>query len=277
MAWNAAAPYTGALQYFDDSGTALGDVQGGELVIDPNTQIEGAIGGQASAQGGMIGITARLDLLEPVVTYLTGMPRATASTQSTAYDFECGTTDGDYNLTRVQPAGLSYEVSQDRPIPRCTLEYMAALIAEGSTGSAQAASAGLTDCMSDFDVAIDGSDYGCQRFAIRLTNNPRPYRTLDAKSTNAKRFPDAILLGPDQWSVTLDLAKKLPVASSSIIADEIDTDIDVVITGKGVVFTLSDLCSGRERGPFQGDSGLVIWTYELQSLPGFGKGQISAL
>lgn len=274
MAWNTAAPYIGALQYFDDSGTAIGDVRGGELVIDPNVQIESAIGGQASSQGGMIAVTARVDLLEPVKSYLTGIPRATASTQSTAYDFECGTTDGDYNLTKVQPVGLSYEVSNDRPIPRCSIDYWAALIGEGSTGSGQAASAGNTSCFSDFNVEVDSADYFCQRFAIGMRANPRWFRTLATKTTG-KRFPDAVILGTEVWTVSLDLAKKIPLATSKIITDSIDQDIDVIITGSSLTFTLSGLQSPRERGPFQGDNGLVIWTYDFQSLPGFGHGLVS--
>ena len=274
MAWNGLAPYTGALQYFDDSGVAIGDVQGGELTIDPNVQIESAIGGQASAQGGLIAVTARVQLLEPVKAYLTGIPRSTASTQSTNYDFECGTTDGDYNLTKVQPVGFSYEASAEGRIPRCSIDYWAALIAEASTGSPQAASAGLTDCWSDFDVAVDATDYMCQRFAISMRANPRWFRTLKAKTTNFKRFPDAVLLGTQQWNLSLDCAKKMPVAASKIIADAIDQDIDVIITGAGVTFTLSGLQTPRERGPFQGDNNLVIWTYDFQSLTGFGHGQI---
>lgn len=271
--WNGLAPYTGALQYLDDNGTAIGDVRGGELVIDPNVQAEAAIGGQASAQGGMVQTTLRVDLLEPVKSYLTGIPRSTAATQSTNYDLECGTVDGDYNLTKMQAAGFSYEVSQDQPIPRVSIDYWAALIGEADTGSAQAGSSGLTDCMSDFDVDVDGSDYECQRFAVSLATNPQWYRSLDAKGTN-KRFPDAVILGTEAWTVTLDLAKKLPVSVTSIIADTIDQDIDIVITGTGITFTLSSLLTPRERGPFVADNNLVIWTYDFQSLPGFGLCQV---
>lgn len=274
MAWNGLSPYTGALQYFDDDGTSIGDVRGGELVIDPNVQIEPALGGNASSQGGVIAVTTRVDLLEPVKTYLSGMLRATASTQTTNLDFECGTTDGDYNLTLVQPAGFSYEVSNDRPIPRCTLEYWAARIAEASTGSAQIGSAGNTSCFSDFDVAIDGSDYFCTRFAVGMRTNPRLFRTLDTKSASSKRFPDAVILGSEQWTLSLDLAKKLPVATSSIIADSIDQDIDVIITGSSLTFTLSSLQTPRERGPFAGPNEIVLWRYDFQSLPGFGLCQI---
>lgn len=274
MAWNGLAPYTGALQYFDDAGVAIGDIRGGELAIDPNVQIEGAIGGQASSQGGIIATTVRVDLLEPVKAYLTGIPRATASTASTAYDFECGTTDGDYNLTKVQAAGFSYEVSNDRPIPRVSIDYWAAKVAEAATGSAQAASAGLTDCFSDFSITIDALDYLCTRFAISMRANPRWFRAFGAKGSGNKRFPDIVLLGQEQWALSLDLAKKIPVASSSLLADSIDQDIDVIITGAGITFTLSGLQTPRERGPFQGAGDLVLWTYDFNSLPGFGHGAI---
>ena len=270
MAWNGLAPYTGALQYFDDSGTAIGDIQGGQLRIDPNVQIEGGIGGQASSQGGLIATTARVQLLEPVVGYLTGIPRATASTQSTAYDFECGTTDGDYNLTKVQPVGFTYEVSNDRPIPRVSIDYWAALIAEGTTGSGQAASAGLTDCFNNFTVTVDTADYLCTRFSVSLQARARWFRAF----TGSTRFPDAVILGEERWRCSLDLAKKIPHASSSIIANSIDQDIDVLITGTGITFTLSSLQTPTETGPFVGAGDLVLWTYDFESLPGFGLCQI---
>ena len=273
MAWNGTEIITAALQYLDDDGTALGDVRGGELSINPNVQIEGAIGGQSSVQGGIIEANLTVDLLEPVKAYITGMPRATAATQSTNYDFECGTTDGSYNLSLMQPAGFTYEVQPlTNNIPRCELRYAIARVAEASTGSAQAASAGMADCGTDFDVTIDTTDYRCRRAAVTLATGPQPVRSVDTKATGYKRWPDAYILAGqgDRWSCSLDLEKKLPVASSSLLADTVDADIDIVIAGTSITFTLSSLVTPTEVMPFESGDGIVLYRYEFQSLPGFG-------
>jgi len=279
MAWNSTPVITKAVQYLDDNGTAIGDLIGGELSIDPNVAIASGIGGQSSAQGGVIGISLRVDLVDPVLSYITGMPRATATTQSTNYDFECGTTDGDYNLTLMQPAGFTYELEGvPGTQPRCTLNYMAAKIAEASTGSAQAASAGFTDCSSAFDVTIDSTDYRCRRASVTLATNPQPTRSLDAKPSGSKRFPDAYILGGqgDVWTCQLDLEQKILVANSSILADAIDQDIDIVITGTSIAFTLSSMLTPTEVMPFEGGDGIVLYRYNFQSLPGFGLCQVGA-
>ena len=276
MAWGDIV--TGALQYLDDSGTALGVVQGGSLSINPNVQVESGIGGQSSAQGGRIETVLTADLLEPVLSYITGMPRATVSTQSTAYTLETGTDGGDYNLTRVQPAGFTFGASAEGRLPTCQLRYWAAKIAEAATGSSQSAPSGLTDCWFDFDVAIDGSDYGCQNFSVSMDAGPSWYGSLDAKSSTDKRFPRAVILagGGDKWSLSLGLAKKIPAATSLILADAIDEDIDIVIAGSGITFTLSSLLTPTETGPFEGGDGIVIYQYEFQAKPGYGLCTVGA-
>jgi len=276
MAW-PTTPITGDLQYLDDSGTALGDIRGGEMRVDPNVQIEDAIGNQSSAQGAVIATTLRADVLEPVLTYITGMPRAAVATQSTNYDFECGCTGGDYNLSKIQPAGFSYEFDAlNGGIPRVELNYWAALIAEGSTGSAQAASAGLTDCSTDFVVSVEGSEVLAGVCTFRLNTNPRWFRAATTK-TSGKRFPDCVMLGRDEWSCSLALAQKLAFSATSIITDDIDQGLTIGAVGQGIGFTLSNCCSPVEPYEFVGSGDIVWWRYDFQCIRGAGTGQVYAV
>lgn len=277
MAW-PTDPITGALQSVDDAGTAIGKVRGGELVIDPNVQMEKAIGGQSSAQGAVIGINLGVDLLEPVLTYITGMPRSTAATQSTAYDLEVGTTGGEYALTRVQPAGFEYSFdAMGGGWPRVRLNYMAGKASEETTGSTMASPSGLTDCSTDFAVTLDGTDYLFGECTIRLNTNAFPFRSAGSKTTNEKRFPDAIMLGTDDWSCSVATAQKIPASVIDYLLDDIDSGLELIATGQGIVFTLSNLCSGRMTMPFVGENNVVWYRYEFENLPGYGNAQVGAV
>jgi hypothetical protein len=279
MAWNSAAPYTKALMFIHDAGVALGGPRGGELTIDPNVELVAGVGGQSAAQGGVIATTLRVDLFNPVKSYLTGMPRASVSTQSTNYDFEVGVSDGSWNLTKIQPAGFNFGFTANpAAMPTWTLNYWAALAAESASGAAQAANAGtVTDCGTDFVVTVDTLDAYCVGGTVALNTNPSWFRAANTKSAGYKRFPDAVLLGGggDVWSCHLDCAKRILETTTDNFADTIDYGIEVKITGSTVSFTLSNLCSPRETTPFPTDDGPVIWGYDFVSLPGFGKGLVS--
>ena len=120
-------------------------------------------------------------------------------------------------------------------------------------------------------MLVESTDYYCQGFQLRLKTNPMWFTTLDSRASGSKRKPVKVLLGKEDWTLTLDCAARVPAASSSIVADSITTDLGIVIAGSGVTFTLSGFNSPSERGPFEGDSGLVIWRYTFTSNKDFGS------
>jgi Phage tail tube protein len=267
MALNENAPYTGAVQYLMDynAGTtlAVGVVVGGSYDINANLRRAYGIGGQKLSRGGLVAATVQVELQEPLKNLFTGMLRATPATAVASRDFVFGNQDGEWKYEGCQPGGFAFECAASA-IPQATVAYWAKTPSQTEIGGSQAAvSGGLTDNWSDFDVLVDAADYQCQRFRLTLKTNPFGFTTLDSRPTGSKRLPVEVLLGGQEVELELDCAAQIPAASSSIIADTVDNDIDVVIAGTGITFTLSNLNTPLESGPFENDSGLVIWRYRF--------------
>ena len=207
------------------------------------------------------------------------MPRATIATQSTGLDLECGTAGLGYDLTGVQPAGFTFEFDAFAGgIPRCVLNYWAAKAAASAAGNTQAASAGLADCGTSFAVTIDGEDYLAGPVSISLDTQPKWFRAASAdKGANERRFADCVMLGNDVWSARVSTALKIPDSVIDILLDTVDQGIELIATGAGISFTLSNLVSPPQVIPWQGDNGIVWYQYDFTSLPGFGKGYATAL
>jgi len=279
LALNANAPYTGAVQYFMEftppsSYAAPGVVVGGRYEVDARLRTAAGIGGQKVTRGGVVVARAEVELEEPLKAILSDMLRDTPSTKVTAKSFYFGNQDGEWTYTDCQPGGFTATCGvgleegqrntdrQDRF--RVRAEFWAKTPAQSATGASQeAVSGGITDNWSDFDVEVDSTDYACQRFELRLKTNPFVYSTLDSRSADSKRLPVEVLLGSQDVDLALYCAKQIPAASSSLLADAVDNDMDVVIAGTGVTFTLSGLNTPIEEGPFRNASGLVVWRYRF--------------
>ena len=268
MALNANAPYTGAVQYFmqftaPSTYTAPGIVVGGKYEVDARLRTADGIAGQRLTRGGVVTARVEVELEEPLKAILSGMLRATPATKVAAKTFCFGNQDGEWTYADCQPGGFVATCAVDESF-RAKATFWAKTPAQTETGDAQEAVAGgIADNWSDFDVLVDSTDYACQRFELALKANPYVYSTLDARSEGTKRLPVDILLGSQQVALTLDCAKQIPAASSSLLADAIDTDLDVVIAGSGVTFTLSGLTTPVELGAFRNESGLVVWRYHF--------------
>jgi hypothetical protein len=268
LALNANAPYTGAVQYFmqhtpPSTYAAPGVVVGGQYAIDGRLRTADGLAGQRVTRGGVVSAAVEVELEEPVKAILAGMLRATPATKVTAKTFVFGNQDGEWTYADCQPGGFTAACEVDRSL-RVKAAFIAKTPAQSATGDSQEpVSGGITDNWSDFDVLVDAADYGCQRFELTLKTNPYLYSTLDSRAEGAKRLPVEVLLGAQQVELLLDCAKQIPAASSSLIADAIDTDLDVVIAGTEVTFTLSGLASPQELGAFRNESGLVVWRYKF--------------
>ncbi|MBM3477495.1 MAG: hypothetical protein FJX75_29850 [Armatimonadetes bacterium] len=268
MALNANAPYTGAVQYFmqfdaPSTYTAPGVVVGGSYAVDGRLRTADGIAGQRVTRGGIVGAAVEVELEEPVKALLADMLRAAPATKVAAKTFVFGNQDGEWTYTDCQPAGFTATCEVDKSF-RAKVGFVAKTPDQTETGDTQeAVTGGITDNWSDFDVLVDGTDYGCQRFELRLKTNPYLFSTLDARTEGARRLPVEVLLGAQQVELTLDCANQIPAASSSVIADAIDTDIEAVIAGTGVTFALSGLATPEELGSFRNESGLVIWRYKF--------------
>jgi hypothetical protein len=268
LALNANAPYTGAVQYFmqytaPDTYAAPGVVVGGRYEVNARLRTADGIAGQRVTRGGVVTARVEVELEEPLKEIMSGMLRAAPATKAAAKSFYFGNQDGEWTYTDCQPGGFTAVCAVDESF-RVKAAFWAKTPAQTATGDAQeAVSGGLADNWSDFDVLVDSTDYACQRFELALKTNPYGYSTLDARSEGVKRLPVEILLGAQQTELLLDCAKQIPAASSSVLADAIDTDLDVVIAGSGVTFTLSGLATPIELGSFRNESGLVVWRYKF--------------
>ena len=268
MALNTNAPYTGAVQYFmqhtaPSTVAAPGVVVGGKYDVDARLRTASGIAGQKVTRGGVVAARVEVELEEPLKAILADMVRATPATRVTAKSFYFGNQDGEWTYTDCQPGGFAAQCGVGESF-RAAAEFFAKTPAQTEVGDTQEAVAGgITDNWSDFDVLVDAVDYGCQRFELRLKTNPFVYSTLDSRSSGAKRLPVEVLLGTQDIELLLDCAKQIPAASSSLLEDTVDNDIDVVIAGSGVTFTLGDLNTPVELGPFENASGLVVWRYRF--------------
>ena len=268
MALNANAPYTGAVQYFvqytaPSTYAAPGVVVGGKYEVNARLRTASGIGGKKVTRGGVVAARVVVELEEPLKTIMSGMLRAVPATKVTAKAFQFGNQDGEWTYTDCQPGGFTAKCGVEESF-RVAAEFWAKTPSQTTAGRTQdAVSGGITANWSDFDVLVDATDYACQRFELRLKTTPFVHSTLDSRSSGTKRLPVEVLLGTQQVELTLDCAKQLPAASSSLLADSVDTDIDIVLAGTGVTFTLTGLNTPVETGPFENESGLLVWRYRF--------------
>jgi hypothetical protein len=242
---------------------APGVVVGGQYEVNARLRTAEGIAGQKVSRGGVVTARVVAELEEPLKAILADMVRATPATSVTGKDFCFGNQDGEWTYAACQPGGFTARCGVGESF-RVKAEFWAKTPSQTESGQTQEAVAGgITDNWSDFDVLVDATDYACQRFALELRTNPFVYSTLDSRSEGAKRLPVEVLLGAQEVELTLDCAKQIPAASSSLLADAVDNDLDVVIAGTGVTFTLSGLNTPVELGPFENQSGLVVWRYQF--------------
>ena len=268
MALNTNAPYTGAVEYFmqydaPSTYTAPGIVVGGQYKIDNNIRWSRGVAGQSVPRAGIARARCSAVLVEPLKALMSGMVRATPASTVTAKSFSFGNQDGEWTYTDCQPGGFIAQCEVAKPFT-VQADLWAKTPAQTETGDSQeAVSGGITDKWSDFDVLIDAADYGVQSFKLALLTNPFLYSTLDARSADSKRLPVEVLLGVQDVILELECAKQISAAGSSIIADDIDEDIDIVIAGTGVTFTMSGLATPREIGPYENEQKLLVWKYKF--------------
>jgi len=239
-------------------------VVGGKYKVDGQLRHAEGIAGQRVTRGGIVAAQCSVVLEEPLKALMSGMLRPTPATTVAAKSFYFGNQDGEWTYTDCQPGGFIAKCAVNQSLTT-QADFWANTPAQTAVGDSQeAVSGGIADNWSDFDVLVDSVDYACQSFKLSLNTNPFLFSTLDARSTDSKRLPVEVLLGSQEVELVLECAKQIPAASTSVLADDIDTDIDVVIAGDDVTFTLSGLGTPEEVGPYQKDSSLLIWRYTFE-------------
>jgi len=258
---NALAPYTGAVQAAEVGGVEPGYVTGGSWEIPQAVTPTNAIGMLRSIHGGLIVPTCSIECHQPVLALLSGMLRTASTSSVTCASVVVSDADTIWTLSSPQPSGFTVRGAVGEPLT-ATLGYQAALAANTGSPITMTGPSGITDLWYEIGVTVDTVAYHCQSFDITLNTNPTPYGHCDTKSTN-KRFPTSILLGVQDVTLALTLAKQLPIAG--VTADAIDHAIDVVITGPDVTFTFADLLQPDLSVGLMGDSGLVTYSYNFQA------------
>lgn len=280
MALNTNAPYTGAVQYAHIASAAPGYVTGGNYDIPQAINPTNAIAMLRSVHGGLIVPTCSIEVHQPVLARLSEMIRASSTSSVASATVVVGNQDTEWTLSSAQPSGFTARCAVGEPLT-ATLGYQAALAAPTTTGDTQETlGTAITDLWYEIDCKISSTAqsltnqrYHCQSFDITLNTNPIPYGHCDTKSSS-KRFPTAILLGAQDVTLSLTLAKQLPTAG--VIADAYDVDMDIVITGPDVVFTFSDLCQPDHSEGIMGDGGLVTYTYNFTAAKQLGVLTVTA-
>ena len=252
------------------TGTTIGDVKaGGNFTVDPAVINDISIDGMTVSQGGMVKTTFEIEVLRPVKTYLTAMLRGNAASAVAAKEFTVGKSDGRVYVVGCKPSGFTYGAGVDQ-IPRTRLGYWGLTPTEVASGATlqPTAAGGVSDGWSGFSVLLGtttgtGVNYGVQSFELTLNTNPLWYGELSAKTAGVKRIPTAVLLGQQDWSLTLDCATKITHTVAKLTADAIATDFSFTADAADIDFTLGGMPTPAEPWEMKGPGELVTWRYQF--------------
>ncbi len=254
------------------TGTSIGDVKGYTFNIDPNVLQDVSIDGITLSQGGVVKTTLDIEVNRPVKTFLTGMLRTSSGTSvTTAKEFTVGSQTGRVYVVGCQPAGFTYGVTQDQ-IPHCTLRYWGLMATEVTTGThvQPTQAGGVSDGWHNFVALLGtttgtGVDYGVQSFEIALNTNPQWYTDISSVKTSAqKRIPTAVLLGAQDWTLTMDCTTKISHTVAKLTADDIVSDFSFTGDGGDIDFALASMPTPAEPWEIRGPNDLVVWRYQFK-------------
>jgi hypothetical protein len=198
---------------------------------------------------------------DPLQSILADMVRATPINTVTAKTFKLGTQDFEWLMTDCQPGGFTVGCRAGE-LPSYKASFVALTPTEGTTGDTQEVVTGeMIDNWCDFGVTVDTRAFDWESWELALETNPILVASGDEAGSGTARLPYCIRLGAQRARFTLESKKKIAVGYSSVLADDIDTGIDIVVTGSGAIYTLSGMNTPQEEGPLQNDSGIVVYRY----------------
>jgi len=235
---------SGLLQYLDvGAGTSVsasvGKVTGGEWRIDPNVVHRESIGAQDTVTGGPLEPGGSAEFMVSASTVIDWAIRSSFTNPSlTALCFiggfnadarkQTGAVINTMNLKCAVGEPLSASIEwmclTDVPDSSSAQSYLTTTVYEWFTGTA----------------TIGGSTLQCQSFDIALNNNCSYVYSLDATSSGTRRMPDAIHVGSQEVSVSVDYLTR---PTSTVIADHTEDTLD---TNNTCVFTFVGGTAGTQ-------------------------------
>jgi len=262
-----------------NTGTTIGDVKGVTFTVDPGILEDVSIDGVTLLQGGLVKTTFEIDVNRPVKSFLTSMVRTSSGTTAvTAKVLTVAQQTGYVWVAGCQPSGFTYGAGVDA-IPHCRLGYWGLMPTESTTGThtQPTQTGGISDGWEDFLCLIGtsssgtGTDYGVQSFEITLNTNPMWYSDISSAKTSAqKRIPTQILLGAQEWTLTVDCTTKISHSVASLTADHIATDFTFWADAADIDFKLPSLPTPPEPWEIRGPNDLALWRYQFRTMSQFG-------
>ena len=257
----AQEPTTGLFQWFKIGTSAanagLGLITGGDLSSNPGTKRILGSGGKSVRKGGLLNFAAVTTFAvggDNQAVIAAGLRNAYPRGTLTEYILAGGADDWGRQYTDAVVTQGSIAYSQDNPLS-CTLNWGALGISEvvGSTMPDIA-----EDIFMDWDVSVDveGGDYSCSAFTLNWNNNVAFKKAGKAKVSGQKRWPDYYLVGIEDASLDITLAKPLPTTVDAPFYDCLADDITVTISatscnGDALVITVDNLM-------LQGDNNMAL-------------------
>lgn len=235
---------SGLLQYLDvGAGTSVsasvGKVTGGEWRIDPNVVHRESIGAQDTVTGGPLEPGGSAEFMVSASTVIDWAIRSSFTNPSlTALCFiggfnadarkQTGAVINTMNLKCAVGEPLSASIEwmclTDVPDSSSAQSYLTTTVYEWFTGTA----------------TVGGDTLQVQSFDIALNNNCSYVYSLDATSSGTRRMPDAIHVGSQEVSVSVDYLTR---PTSTVIADHTEDTLD---TNNSCVFTFVGGTAGTQ-------------------------------
>jgi len=235
---------SGLLQYLDvGAGTSVsasvGKVTGGEWRIDPNVVHRESIGAQDTVTGGPLEPGGSAEFMVSASTVIDWAIRSSFTNPSlTALCFiggfnadarkQTGAVINTMNLKCAVGEPLSASIEwmclTDVPDSSSAQSYLTTTVYEWFTGTA----------------TVGGDTLQVQSFDIALNNNCSYVYSLDATSSGTRRMPDAIHVGSQEVSVSVDYLTR---PTSTVITDHVEDTLD---TNNTCVFTFVGGTAGTQ-------------------------------
>jgi hypothetical protein len=235
---------SGLLQYLDvGAGTSVsssvGKVTGGEWRIDPNVVHRESIGAQDQVTGGPLEPGGSAEFMVSSSSLLAYALRSAYTNPSlTALCFIGGFNADARKQTGAVINTLNLRCAVGEPLT-ASIEWMC-LTDVADTSNAQAY---LTTTVYEWftgTATIGGGTLQCQSFDITLNNNCSYVYSLDATSSGTRRMPDAIHVGSQEVSISIDYLTR---PTSTVITDHVEDTLD---TDNTCVFTFVGGTSGTQ-------------------------------
>jgi len=260
---------TGAVQYAlwspDGFGTAysVGKVISGQRGLDARPQGRRSIGGQETIVGGLM--VPRL-----LFTYLPETPALLTYAKRVAYpagplpelSFEAGTDAEGLRLMAAKCNRFELELAVEEAL-RVEMDWWSPAQPTVTSGASMLPVGAPTFEWYRGVVVTAGATYAAQRIRFILNNNLIPVASLDAKPEDQRRYPDELVEGHEEISISADY---LADPSHDLTGDELPAATIQLTAANGLqtfTITAADAVPVRWLQPFEVDD-LILWRVEYR-------------